>query len=496
MYDPKYIRVFLKTVNETEDELQPDAQTQRPQKISFLKSLKQGGHLKCLLLTILILGCIAVIIWCRVAQVSRLVINFHNFPVSSREKTSPCDEGYIYIPVAFMVMLYLVYLVECWHSSTRLELAYKVDMSDVSRYIEQMRESQPIIWWKAISYHYIRRTRQVTRYRNGDAYTTSQLYYERVNTRVSASCFVYTNCGSRDISKKLVDLEKHPATKIRFSKGFAFASLDAASDFEEQRMRFFRENERYDEYMEMREGLDLLGVEFQEYMITFAGKDKLPWYVSQATFWVFSLLLLSWPLRVVIDSQTAYVHYQVTKLFGSNPTAPSNTRENQLSRNSTADSVEMERLIENQLNYAPSYSEAVLFDSSYPFSSSLESGLHMDTFNQLPSNQRPPRRPSSSRSEDRELIAPGHSRIPKSISQPFKPFQESGRPNVNHRPMPRSSRETPPCYDEALLYSYPLVRYMNLRRSATDRDLSSFRPLRTSWSSLFHWMKRNNETNL
>ncbi|PRD28786.1 UNVERIFIED_CONTAM: transmembrane protein [Trichonephila clavipes] len=201
---------------------QPDAQTQRPQKISFLKSLKQGGHLKCLLLTILILGCIAVIIWCRVAQVSRLVINFHNFPVSSREKTSPCDEGYIYIPVAFMVMLYLVYLVECWHSSTRLELTYKVDMSDVNRYIEQMRESQPIIWWKAISYHYIRRTRQVTRYRNGDAYTTSQLYYERVNTRVSASCFVYTNCGSRDISKKLVDLEKHPATKIRFSKGILF----------------------------------------------------------------------------------------------------------------------------------------------------------------------------------------------------------------------------------------------------------------------------------
>ncbi|GFY01058.1 transmembrane protein 151B [Trichonephila clavipes] len=277
---------------------------------------------------------------------------------------------------------------------------------------------------------------------------------------------------------------------------FAFASLDAASDFEEQRMRFFRENERYDEYMEMREGLDLLGVDFQEYMITFAGKDKLPWYVSQATFWVFSLLLLSWPLRVVIDSQTAYVHYQVTKLFGSNPAAPSNTRENQMSRNSTADSVEMERLIENQLNYAPSYSEAVLYDSSYPFSSSLESGLHMDTFNQLPSNHRPPRRPSTSRSEDRELIAPGCSRIPKSISQPFKPFQENGRPNFNHRPTPRCSRETPPCYDEALLYSYPLVRYMNLRRSATDRDLSTFRPLRTSWSSLFHWMKRNNETDL
>ncbi|KFM80333.1 Transmembrane protein 151B, partial [Stegodyphus mimosarum] len=90
-----------------------------------------------------------------------------------------------------MVMLYLVYLVECWHSSTRLELTYKVNVEDVYQYIEQMREAQPIIWWKAISYHYIRRSRQVTRYRNGDAYTTSQTYYERINSRASSSCFVY-----------------------------------------------------------------------------------------------------------------------------------------------------------------------------------------------------------------------------------------------------------------------------------------------------------------
>ena len=33
---------------------------------------------------------------------------------------------YVYIPVAFVLMLYLVYLVECWHSHTRIELQYKV----------------------------------------------------------------------------------------------------------------------------------------------------------------------------------------------------------------------------------------------------------------------------------------------------------------------------------------------------------------------------------
>lgn len=66
-----------------------------------------------------------------------------------------------------------------------------------------MRETQPVIWWKAVCYHYVRRTRHVTRYRNGDAYTTTQVYYERVNSHGSGASFVYTNCGVKDISKKV-----------------------------------------------------------------------------------------------------------------------------------------------------------------------------------------------------------------------------------------------------------------------------------------------------
>lgn len=282
-----------------------------------------------------------------------------------------------------------------------------------------------------------------------------------------------------------------------FSLGFAFATLDAAGDFEEQRMRFFRENETFDDYMEMREGLDLLGVNFQEYMVTFANKDQLPWYVSQAMFWMFSLILLSWPLRIIIDSKTAYVHYQVTKLFGSNPTTPSNVIENQLSRISTEDSIEMERLIADGLNFAPSYSEAVLIEPRPNFSSSTESGLQM-----IPSssNHRLPRRHSLCRSDGRESIPTGPIRIPKSISQPFKPLQDLRRISFNRRHVfSRWPRETPPSYEDAVSFSYPLVRYTSLRRSATERDLSTLRPLRgpnRSWSSLFHWRKRSNETAL
>lgn len=253
----------------------------------------------------------------------------------------------------------------------------------------------------------------------------------------------------------------------------------------------------------MREGLDLLGVNFQEYMVTFANKDQLPWYVSQAMFWMFSLILLSWPLRVIIDSKTAYAHYQVTKLFGSNPiTTPSNVTENQLSRISTEDSIEMERLIADGLNFAPSYSEAVLIEPRPNFSSSTESGLQMNPCSQFQSsNHRLPRRHSLCRSDGRESIPAGPIlRIPKSISQPFKPLQDLRRINFNRRHVfSRWPRETPPSYEDAVSFSYPLVRYTSLRRSATERDLSTLRPLRgtnRSWSFLFHWLKRSNETAL
>lgn len=42
------------------------------------------------------------------------------------------------------------------------------------------------------------------------------------------------------------------------------------TEFEDQRSRFFAEHERFDDFMEMREGLDLIGVSsFKEYMVAY-----------------------------------------------------------------------------------------------------------------------------------------------------------------------------------------------------------------------------------
>ncbi|XP_018897105.2 transmembrane protein 151B [Bemisia tabaci] len=296
-----------------------------PAEQTLCGALLRETNWKCFILTSLIIGCLGAVTWCRVSHVTKTVINFSTYPIKTSRQMSPCDEGYLYIPVAFMAMLYLVYLVECWHCTARVELGHREDSASVLQRIQLMRQSQPIIWWKAVCYHYVRRKRQVTRYRNGDSYTATQVYYERVNSHAAGSSFVYTFCGVKDISKRIVlNQAKRPITKIRFSKGFAFANVDAAADFEEQRARFFAEHERYDDYMEMREGLELSNVSnFKEAAIVVHDPDHPPWFASQPVFWISSACLLSWPLRLLLEYNTAYVHYQVTKLFGVNyDTAP------------------------------------------------------------------------------------------------------------------------------------------------------------------------------
>lgn len=55
------------------------------------------------------------------------------------------------------------------------------------------------------------------------------MYYERVNTHSASTSFAHACCGQRDASRNLVLDSKTPITKVRFSKGFAFANIEAAS---------------------------------------------------------------------------------------------------------------------------------------------------------------------------------------------------------------------------------------------------------------------------
>ncbi|XP_063058254.1 transmembrane protein 151A [Engraulis encrasicolus] len=361
---------------------------QRPLKQSLGGSLCRESHWKCLLLTLLMIGCFCTLGWCSLYRVTVLAADdhtgqaYHYGDPARFYHDSPCSNGYVYIPLAFLAMLYLVYLVECWHCYSKTADLPQAETAAVYERVQRLQQATPCIWWKAISYHYVRRTRQVTRYRNGDAYTTTQVYHERVNTHASSCEFDYSRHGVKDVSKQLQGLLDHPAVRLRFTKCFSFASARAESAYLTQRARFFSDNEGLDDYMEAREGMHLKNVDFREHMLAFPEPARQPWFSRRGVFWLASALLFSWPLRVVSEYRTAYVHYHVEKLFGENEDADSDGEhggylhpglENGgrsrggptlrvISRVNTVDITELEWHIRCNQQMVPSYSEALLMD--------------------------------------------------------------------------------------------------------------------------------------
>ncbi|XP_043076960.1 transmembrane protein 151B [Puntigrus tetrazona] len=356
---------------------------QRPLKQSLSGSLCRESHWKCLLLTLLMYGCFGTLGWCSLYRITVITFDDQAYFYKGNARLyhdSPCSNGYVYIPVAFLAMLYVVYLVECWHCYSKTANLAKVEISEVYDRIQRLQQATPCIWWKAISYHYVRRTRQVTRYRNGDAYTTTQVYHERVNTHAASSEFDYSRLGVKDVSKELQGLLEHPVTRLRFTKCFSFASARAETAYLTQRARFFGDNEGLDDYMEAREGMHLKNVDFREHMLAFPDPSRPPWYTRRWVYWLASAFLLSWPLRVIAEYRTAYVHYHVEKLFGENEDANDNDNTEAgnyctgfehgtggptlrvISRVNTVDMTELEWHIRCNQQMVPSYSEALLMD--------------------------------------------------------------------------------------------------------------------------------------
>lgn len=71
-------------------------------------------------------GCFATLVWCALCRVPTLGSSSFSLGADDDDATSaayyndmlmesPCSSGYVYIPLAFLAMLYVVYLVECWH---------------------------------------------------------------------------------------------------------------------------------------------------------------------------------------------------------------------------------------------------------------------------------------------------------------------------------------------------------------------------------------------
>lgn len=518
---------------------------QKPHPRTLWKAFRHEFHWKCLLTTLLVHLCISYAVWCHLnhyAYSAQIILGYSH---------GPCSQGYNFIPIAFGIMLYIVYIMECWHNRAKISKIKKVNYVEALEYIEKMRNATPIVWWKSVCYHYIRRTRQLTRYRNGDAITATQVFYERINSHTAGSVFIYDACGVKDISKSLIDLERYPITKIMITKGFVFACMQAANEFEEQRARFFTENEIRDDYMEIREGLDFAGLQFIETLLVYSSpSNKCPWYLSPITFWLFSIVLLSWPLRLICDLRTAHVNYQISKLFGTNYLSPSSINyTGPVTRTSTIDSRELDLMVQRDgYLIVPSYSEAMLMEPNNTHSQWIPSNGHFWNRNRTltPCNentviknygavrnlpryyqQRELRQPSTRRNvvdsiplrscsmnlmlnkltgrSDPLTVVTSSSALPRTVNGPPRSvsvggisamWRSSGYNSISEEPMDdrhpliepiEPNDEPPPSYEVALKMCAPLCE--RLRRSANSLT-SRLNPLSHSYSKEFSYKRQ------
>lgn len=110
-----------------------------------------------------------------------------------------CEEVNISVPLSFLVMLYLVYLVESWHCRLRFALKSSATTREVYRVIGDARSCRsPRLVWRAAGYHYSRKTDYLIKNRGGHVSKRGcYFYYERVNTYKRSSFFDYKSFCSR-----------------------------------------------------------------------------------------------------------------------------------------------------------------------------------------------------------------------------------------------------------------------------------------------------------
>ncbi|KAI2806180.1 hypothetical protein BLOT_005191, partial [Blomia tropicalis] len=97
-----------------------------PRRQSLWQAITRNFHGRCLTLTVLICTCMLITFWCQVERINQLIIDLkileYRLFAFGDENDDACDESLSMLPIICMVMLYIGYLVECWHCTTRLVL--------------------------------------------------------------------------------------------------------------------------------------------------------------------------------------------------------------------------------------------------------------------------------------------------------------------------------------------------------------------------------------
>ena len=263
-----------------------------------------------------------------------------------------CEDSSISIPLSLLTLVYLVYLVEGWHSRMRVALRKKLSVKSFSKQIHTASKAPPIVVWKCLAYHYDRKCDYVIgeQMRNNGRYGNVYHFYQRINTHSinrlydywssSPTCISEQDAPTRhyeignlrekrsamlknciDLSDK-DDLEECGVCKVEVVKGIQVVEGQTLMEFERQKKAFVEEASWLDELVDFEENLYFEGVDFFGASLKKHDQDTAcvfvsnRWFVSSWCYWLATVLLLSWPYRIFIECITYRLQLNIRKLIG------------------------------------------------------------------------------------------------------------------------------------------------------------------------------------
>ncbi|KAF7487726.1 Putative transmembrane protein [Sarcoptes scabiei] len=337
-----------------------------PRTRSLKNILKHNHHGKCLFLSLLIVVVLITLVWCRKDYFAQILIKLNIFNQNecfSHSCDGPeCDPFFQQFTLISLIFLYILYVIECFQSTTRNVLRNGIATSKIYEILNQICQSNLLIWWKAVSYHFVQINQPIVcrkDYNQQDGtnriVTRLRSIRKRIVTNQQSQCFHYRSEQLEDVSDILVDLEQYPITEIHFEIGYVFADSIIADEFRRQRTSFIGENSHRDRFLKIIEGFNLVGFDLDSDRMLSLSQRPLHrhWYCRSMIFWFFSLLLLSWPYRIILEINTAQVNCRIIKSFRNDP--------NSMVSNSMSENISLilnEPISDNYL-LVPTYSEAV-----------------------------------------------------------------------------------------------------------------------------------------
>ncbi|CAD7697859.1 unnamed protein product [Ostreobium quekettii] len=220
------------------------------------------------------------------------------------------------VGIALLVISVIFYLIELFTCSTGSYVHNVLSTESAVDYVNRLKRTQPVVGYHMCCYHMEVRTRTITESDGqGGTRTRTETYTEKVTTWNGSENFHFDTW--KDTSGSVSGLKDYDMAKLRLSKEKEFMDSYTRESFAANRARFVEANCHRDVSFDIEDTLDIDG--FRNSVLALRDINNRPWWLRPAVFYIASLLLLTWPYRMLLNSRVASTEFGIVKSISAEP---------------------------------------------------------------------------------------------------------------------------------------------------------------------------------